>query len=214
MAALYRTSRSSLSGNFAAKSFTAFSDAAASGNAMAAWYASNSGCVLAAGGRFPCGDACALAACPAVPCVAGLSCPKLHAHIPSTAIAIAARFMRSPRLQRLNIVLEFRNAAFYSSPRTELSRTSPLTAPLPEAHTPAASLFLPPPSPPAMPPPPSVPPDTRSSRRRDPLSCPGFFPGTHATTPPLSDPSSPESPSESTPAPPRDPGSPPQPAPG
>src|SRR5450755_1102463 len=102
MAAVYSVPRNSLSGNFVAKSSAAFSSAAASVCATAALYASNSGCVLAAGGRFPAGAAGCPAACPAGGfCAAGLllPCPKLKAHIPSTATIIAARFMLSPQPQ-------------------------------------------------------------------------------------------------------------------
>src|ERR1700739_336261 len=110
--------RNSLSGYFAAKSSAAFSAAAGSDNAIAALYASNSGCVLACGGRFPCGAAAAFWPA-AAPCPAGgflvvpLSCPTLPMHSPSTATTIAARFMRSPRVQ-LNL-LRICNLAFYRS---------------------------------------------------------------------------------------------------
>src|SRR5260370_6282732 len=95
--------RNSLSGNFVAKSSAAFSSAAGSVCATAALYASNSGCVFAAGGRFPSGAAACPAGCAACPAGAFwgaglvLLCPKLQLHIPSTAITIAARFMLSPR---------------------------------------------------------------------------------------------------------------------
>src|SRR5690242_19947950 len=66
MAVLYSRMRNSLSGNFAAKSSAAFSSAAGSVVALAVLNASNSGCVLACGGRLPSGTAGA--ACAAPPC--------------------------------------------------------------------------------------------------------------------------------------------------
>src|ERR1019366_6926156 len=66
--------RSSLSGNLVAKSSAAFSCAAASVVAAAALYASNSGCVLACGGRLTAGWAAAPGAaglCPAAPWAGG-----------------------------------------------------------------------------------------------------------------------------------------------
>ena len=53
IADLYSTARNSLSGNFVAKSSAAFSAAAGSSTASPLLYASNSGWVFAAGGRFP-----------------------------------------------------------------------------------------------------------------------------------------------------------------
>src|SRR5579871_738406 len=88
-----------MSGNLAAKSSAAFSAAAGSVSATAALYASNSGCVLACGGRLPAGAAgCAAWPCPAGgACEAPLSCAISPAHIPNTAITTAARLMPSPR---------------------------------------------------------------------------------------------------------------------
>src|SRR4051812_44251981 len=84
----------------------------------------------------------------------------------------------------------------------------------PEVRMPAAIPVPQPLSLPAAPPPSSVPHDTRSLRRRVLPSCPEFVPGTHATTPPLSDLLTPELPSGSFPPPRPDSYSPPQPAPG
>ena len=65
IAVLYKMIRSSLSGNFVAKSSEAFSRAALSLFSDAALYASNSGCVLACGGRLPSVAAGAAAPVPA-----------------------------------------------------------------------------------------------------------------------------------------------------
>src|SRR5271165_389736 len=101
--------RTSLSGNLTAKSSAAFSRAAGSALADAAFHASYSGCVLVCGGRLGAGAAAVPGAVWA-PAGGFWGCPLFWAAdqlaMLSNAITIAAGFMLSPRLCNSHAILK------------------------------------------------------------------------------------------------------------